>query len=233
VRRPFLLTVPLLIAWLGLSPELASGVNNPVAPIPTYTYDSHHRPADSVQGTAELGLPAAYGDVVPVTPSTVGSHGSSVRHETPPAYGYITRANLAQIDGTAPTTRAGLGPRASADLRAAADATVATKSSTSLLDDASRIGSHGRPSTEAEQNFMTHELTEAGERSNFIIAVEVDPADADVTTEQLWARNNSIVRAGRRGSTVVTGTRGGVDIRIILRNGDIVTGYPTNLARNP
>jgi hypothetical protein len=26
------------------------------------------------------------------------------------------------------------------------------------------------------------------ERSNFIIAVEVDPADTDVTTEQLWAR---------------------------------------------
>lgn len=32
---------------------------------------------------------------------------------------------------------------------------------------------------------------------------------------------------------IVTGCRGGVDIRAILRGGSIVTGYPTNLPRNP
>jgi hypothetical protein len=51
---------------------------------------------------------------------------------------------------------------------------------------------------------------------------------SDVATDP-----NSIFRTGRGGSTIVTGTRDGVDIRVILRNGDIVTGYPTNLPRNP
>lgn len=51
---------------------------------------------------------------------------------------------------------------------------------------------------------------------------------SDVATD-----HNSVFRAGRGGSTVATGTRDGVGIRVILRNGDIVTGYPTNLPRNP
>lgn len=42
----------------------------------------------------------------------------------------------------------------------------------------------------------------------------------------------STYRTGRGGTTIVTGTRGGVDIRVVLRNGEIVTGYPTNLPRN-
>lgn len=50
---------------------------------------------------------------------------------------------------------------------------------------------------------------------------------SDVTTDP-----SSIFRTGRGGSTVVTGTRDGVDIRVILRDGDIITGYPTNLMRN-
>lgn len=42
--------------------------------------------------------------------------------------------------------------------------------------------------------------------------------------------------AGTQGSrTVLTGTRGGVDIRVIVNTntGEIITGYPTNLPRNP
>ncbi len=50
---------------------------------------------------------------------------------------------------------------------------------------------------------------------------------SDVATDP-----SSIFRTGRGGSTIVTGTRDGVDIRVIIRNGDIVTGYPTNLPRN-
>lgn len=50
---------------------------------------------------------------------------------------------------------------------------------------------------------------------------------ADVATDP-----RSIVTAGRGGSTIITGTRGGVRLRVILRDGEIVTGYPTNLARN-
>ena len=51
---------------------------------------------------------------------------------------------------------------------------------------------------------------------------------SDVATDP-----SSIFRTGRGGSTIVTGTRDGVDIRVIIRNGDIVTGYPTNVLRNP
>lgn len=40
--------------------------------------------------------------------------------------------------------------------------------------------------------------------------------------------------AGRGGRTITNGTRNGVDIRVIQeRNGDIVTGFPTNTPRNP
>ncbi|GIG55601.1 RHS repeat-associated core domain-containing protein [Demequina activiva] len=51
---------------------------------------------------------------------------------------------------------------------------------------------------------------------------------SDVATDP-----RSIFRKGRGNSTIVTGTRDGVDIRVILRNGDIVTGFPTNLPMNP
>ena len=41
-------------------------------------------------------------------------------------------------------------------------------------------------------------------------------------------------RAGRGGRTITDGTRNGVDIRVVQeRNGDIVTGFPTNTPRNP
>lgn len=43
-----------------------------------------------------------------------------------------------------------------------------------------------------------------------------------------------ISRPGRGGRTITDGTRNGVDIRVIQeRNGDIVTGFPTNTPRNP
>ena len=39
---------------------------------------------------------------------------------------------------------------------------------------------------------------------------------------------------GRQGSrTVLEGTRGGVRIRVVTDGRDIITGYPTNLPRNP
>jgi len=51
---------------------------------------------------------------------------------------------------------------------------------------------------------------------------------SDVATDP-----NLVFRTGRGGSTIVTGTRDGVDIQVILRDGDIITGYQTNLPRNP
>jgi hypothetical protein len=51
---------------------------------------------------------------------------------------------------------------------------------------------------------------------------------SDVATDP-----TSIFQAGRGGSTVVTGVRDGVLLRVITRGDDIVTGYPTNLPRIP
>ena len=50
---------------------------------------------------------------------------------------------------------------------------------------------------------------------------------SDVATDPNSARQTQ----GR--VTVVTGTRDGVNIRVAIRDGRIVTGYPTNLPRNP
>jgi RHS repeat-associated core domain len=51
---------------------------------------------------------------------------------------------------------------------------------------------------------------------------------SDVATDPAASRT-----AGRGGTTIVRGTRDGVEIQVIVRNGQIVTGYPINLPRNP
>jgi len=51
---------------------------------------------------------------------------------------------------------------------------------------------------------------------------------SDVATDPL-----STVRAGRGGDSFVRGTRDGVDIEVLIRNGEIWTGYPTSVPRNP
>ena len=41
-------------------------------------------------------------------------------------------------------------------------------------------------------------------------------------------------RAGAKpGDFWVNGTRDGIDIEVLIRNDEIWTGYPTNVARNP
>ncbi len=54
---------------------------------------------------------------------------------------------------------------------------------------------------------------------------------SDIATDQA-AWKNAIAQGGR---TILSGIRDGVDIRVIVesRTGEIVTGYPTNLPRNP
>lgn len=52
---------------------------------------------------------------------------------------------------------------------------------------------------------------------------------SDVATDPASSRT-----PGRGGRTVVRGTRGGIDIEVIVDSrGRIVTGYPTNVPRNP
>ena len=54
-------------------------------------------------------------------------------------------------------------------------------------------------------------------------------AISDVATDPAAVRS-----AGRGGRTIVTGMRDGVEIRVVLEaDGTIVTGFPTNLPRNP
>lgn len=54
---------------------------------------------------------------------------------------------------------------------------------------------------------------------------------SDIATDPAAWRN----AIGQGNRTVLTGTRGGVDIRVIVdtRTGQIISGYPTNIPRNP
>lgn len=54
---------------------------------------------------------------------------------------------------------------------------------------------------------------------------------SDIATDPA-AWRTAITQGSR---TVLTGTRGGVDIRVVVdsRTGDIITGYPTNIPKNP
>lgn len=45
---------------------------------------------------------------------------------------------------------------------------------------------------------------------------------------------NALVKNGRGGRTIAEGTREGIDIRVIQdKSGDIISGFPTNVTRNP
>jgi hypothetical protein len=54
---------------------------------------------------------------------------------------------------------------------------------------------------------------------------------SDIATDPI-AWQNAVPQGSR---TVLTGTRGGVDIRVIVdtKTGEIISGYPTDLPRNP
>jgi hypothetical protein len=53
---------------------------------------------------------------------------------------------------------------------------------------------------------------------------------SDIATDP----NATLISRGG-GREVLSGTRGGVDIRVVVdyNNNDIITAYPTNLPRNP
>ena len=52
---------------------------------------------------------------------------------------------------------------------------------------------------------------------------------SDVATDP-----KAITRSSRGGRTITEGVREGVNIRVIQeKSGDIVTGFPTNVPRNP
>lgn len=51
---------------------------------------------------------------------------------------------------------------------------------------------------------------------------------SDVATDPL-----SVTRHGRGGDVFARGTREGIEIEVLIRRGEIWTGYPTNVPRNP
>lgn len=52
---------------------------------------------------------------------------------------------------------------------------------------------------------------------------------SDIATDYLL-----VYTTGRGGRTVTNGTRDSIDIRVIQeKNGDIISGFPTNVLRNP
>lgn len=77
-----------------------------------------------------------------------------------------------------------------------------------------------------------------GDASPSTVDEQAESFDDRVRTavaQQYYDRSSwrGAVPQGRR--AVLTGTRGSVDIRVIVdsRTGEIITGYPTNLPRNP
>jgi len=51
---------------------------------------------------------------------------------------------------------------------------------------------------------------------------------SDIATDPL-----SVTRPGRGGDVFIQGTREGIDIEVLVRRGEIWTGYPVNVPRNP
>lgn len=82
---------------------------------------------------------------------------------------------------------------------------------------------HFREGTGRELASLARVNSQADGRSDGRIIHEI----SDVATDPASA----VVRQG----SIVTGTRDGVTIRVVIDNstGEIITGYPTNLPRNP
>ena len=56
---------------------------------------------------------------------------------------------------------------------------------------------------------------------------KIESVIEDVATDP----NSTRVTQGR--TEIVSGTREGVDVKVVIRNGEIVTAHPTHLPRNP
>lgn len=220
----------LIFSLLGLVPS-ASALAVPSPSVPVSAYDSHHQIAVRTYATTERGPPTTYDRARTDDAVDRWSNGASSRRniDTAPAIlGYDHPAPLVQVASLAPTTR---GPSEAAKGESAAldRAGVAAKSADEFVDLASAQrrthiltgdstgGGHLWPGLPGKTPFPKHWSSDR-------VMHEI----SDVATDP-----SSIFKIGRGGSTIVTGTRGGVDIKVILRGGQIITGHPTNLPRNP
>ncbi len=148
--------------------------------------------------------------------------GSVIFALQPPAKQQEIAARLQRAIGNAlHSESAGSGDGAKAEPKKGADkpSLLDPKGETHVLDGDATGGGHapgtGKPGkSEFPSGWSRDKIT--GEISD----VATDPS--------------STTSPGRNGRTVVNGTRDGVDIQVIVEpNGRIVTGYPTNVPRNP
>lgn len=217
-----------LATWLcSLAPAAAASAPSTG---PNFGYDSPHpasvTPARSEAAPSESSTQYTLHDV-----ADHGSRGASACPQpgsTWPYYDYDRPVRFAHGDRDWVTTLMGSGGHAG-NMRVVSGARVAAMSADEFVN----IASEARTT-----HILYGDATGGGHLWPGLPGKTAFPKDwsadrvmheiSDVATDP-----SSIFRPGRGGSTVVTGTRDGVDIRVILRNGDIVTGYPTNLPRNP
>jgi EndoU nuclease-like protein len=238
MRRIFAGLVALLVAWLGCA-QPASAAVAVLGPAQIYTHDNHHHSVLMISAVPERG-PPTYGDTRVITHNATDhwSHGAAARLGAAGIRIYTAHdpdMPLEQVQGGgAITERAARATEGV--LRPASGAMVAAKTADEFVDLASASrrthildgevrpnGSFGgghRPGTgfPGKSEFphgwsddrIMHEISD----------IATDPS-------LTW-------RAGNRpGDFFVNGTRDGIDVEVLIRNNQIWTGYPTNVARNP
>lgn len=222
----------LAVGWLGTCPAAAG--TPPMGAHPS-AYDGHHSSEVRTYTTTERGPPTSPALHTAYDADDHRSRGTLARPDgatSPAATQYTPAVTVAQ--GAASTTTTGRHARL-------ADRTFCALYRGSVAANAGRHGADefvDLASAARRNHILYGDATGGGHLWPGLPGKTPFPKEwsadrvmheiSDVATDP-----SSIFRPGRGGSTIATGTRDGVDIRVILRDGDIITGYPTNLPRNP
>lgn len=213
------------------NPSEASPARSQVQSVVAYAYNSPFFDEPSHGTASERGPPVGYDRTTTYDAVDRWSHGALARHNAAAAGAttiYTISPTLVQTAGATTTTGRHVEV-IDGGFRALRADRVAAKSADEFVDLAS---------AQRRTHILYGDKTGGGHLWPGLPGKTPFPKDwsanrvmheiSDVATDP-----KSVFRTGRGGSTIVTGTRDGVDIRVILRNGDIVTGHPTNLPRNP
>ena len=230
ILRAAIVGLAALIAALLLPSANASAVPADIRLVDGYTYDADCHAAHTANTGSESGPPLGAGRYASHIAVGHRSRGSSAHADAEPGYVDTTYdvSALPVPSDNATTTTAEPADLIDGTVSSLQGWRVAAKSgdefvnlasegrTTHILDGDITGGGHAWPGLPGKTPFP-----DSWSRDRIMHEI------SDVATDP-----SSIFRTGRGGSTIVTGTRDGVDIRVIIRNGDIVTGYPTNLPRN-
>lgn len=231
VVRFLMAAVAVLLGWsLFVAPDLAAQA----VPLPVHTYDSpkHDEPTDYTaserEPPARLAGASAPADRVAValwSDGTLASPDWSTKAHT---YNYDDRAKPAQpaqsIGGAE-----GRPTRARGIASPPEPLQVAAKSADEFVDLASA----------ANRNHILYGDSTGGghlwpglpTKTPFPQGWSADRVMHEIS--DVATAPNSVFTPGWGGSIIARGTRDGVDIKVVIRNGDIITGHPTNLPSNP